>query len=96
MRQMRSHCPKIFKGNVGMAQGNATTNTFDNDGMQRAIREGILASASSLGSTLRPLEEGRAKKDKWSEVQKESILKACGLDIDTDWDSDQRPEIWDM
>jgi hypothetical protein len=98
VRQMRSHYPEIYEAaTVGPAAPPATNgNAFDSTTIREAIRDGISAGATNMAAVMRPLEEGRARKDKWSELQKEAVLKSCGYPSSTDWDFEARPTIWEV
>jgi hypothetical protein len=55
------------------------TPNFDGEQVSKAIKNGIMASASPpMVAVIRPLEE-RSKKAKWMGLQNELVLKACGL-----------------
>jgi hypothetical protein len=49
-----------------------------------------------MASVMRPLDEARSRKDKWTEIQRESVLKACGYPSTTEWAYEARPGIWDI
>jgi hypothetical protein len=52
---------------------------------------------TNMASVMHPLEETHlSRKDKWTEIQKESVLKACGDPSTTKWDFQSRPAIWDI
>jgi hypothetical protein len=97
VRQMRSHYPEVFNG-AATQHPTATSGQagFDSTSMRDAIRDGISAGAATMATVLRPLEEARSRKDKWTEIQKEAILKACGFLSTTEWDYEDRPSIWDV
>jgi hypothetical protein len=91
---MRSHYPEVFEGPPTLATGHPTG--FDGTSMRDTIRDGISADATNMATVMRPLEDAQSKKDKWTDLQKESILKSCGYASTTQWDDESRPNIWDV
>jgi hypothetical protein len=49
-----------------------------------------------MATVLKPMEEASSRKDRWTEIQRESILQSCGYPSTTNWKYKARPTIWDI